>query len=1068
MISIVKMCDASNNDVYPITHLRAVRDSNGTTLESMIQGVNETTVGYYECNTAGSTPEKTITIDSSVRLSVRISCKVKFAEKNTGANATMNINNTGAKPLFYNGVRAAANNSWYTNEIVDLYFDGTNYQAKSCSDTLEYDVSLHQTHEITEVTTTTRTVVYNGDVTSGWENETSVSDSSVNGYTRTETNTGKDNDTTTVDGPTAKYDTASNKTSVVYVTKRTLTHVVNDYTFDEAVNAVPMSYRHGGLKLRFISNSNGSLQNSDNKYVQYRLMTNQWSTTPTDWQGVDDEPTAGSDNLVKSGGVAAILGEIVNKTYVAQTTGSFLHEINIAVTAGDTLHIELTDESNAYSYYSVYGGNTSNKIGEIGSSKLPIDILVAANYNKIIFYSSANTGNGGNVIVSMYVKETIAGEIQDIKNEISSLSDDIGDEETARQNADTALGERIDATNRKISSLDDELSLMKGIKAEITKSVVQGSSLSIYGDDKLSVNIPDSTKFSVLLNSGNIIEHKGYTLYGYDIEGKPLNINSYNTDGYGGYVPNRLQNYIVPFRLLGVGIYITGASVLNSGSVNLIVEISGSLTEAINKNSDDIFVLENKVSNLSEEIQRIEIPSYGSLVGCLSDRTDLKENYSYYFETPPSPTSYAEDNYLDRKLSNINKNKSFVFFTDTHQERAYQGQNHGTNITEVVNYIQKRLNIKNVVFGGDIIDAYSTKYLALAEITKFASDYMSAFGEGFMYVQGNHDENSPGHGDNTSVCNMFLIDDREHIKRTVNMLTLHINPCVISDQVINTFITDELFAEFVTSYGNNVGSFYSQDYDGSSLTASDIKDLFKAWCRRSYYYDDVEDKIRYIVVETRDYGMMSRMMSYTMSYVLADFVADALLTTPESYTIAMLGHQWGNDTTPMKPLKTNNEIQNLVYNLMLAYKGKNSYTFNPYLDTFYLGAKYWIAKNGNQGKTYDFSLAHNPNKMLVLGGHYHLDCAFKIFLDNGSLAYAGIDNRATIAEDELLVVWTHRAIYSSSVTSPSDIDSQYADAYTMTYGTVSENAFDVVSILDNSIKLFRVGAGVDREYIFNE
>lgn len=285
MSSIVKMYDASNNDVYPITHLRAVRDSNGTTLESMIQGVNETTVGYYECTTAGSTPEKTITIDSSVSLSVRISCKVKFAEKNTGANATMNINNTGAKPLFYNGVRASANNSWYTNEIVDLYFDGTNYQAKSCADTLEYDVSLHQNHEITEVTTTTRTVVYNGDVTSGWENETSVSDSSVNGYTRTETNTGKDNDTTTVDGPTAKYDTASNKTSVVYVTKRTLTHVVNDYTFDEAVNAVPMSYRHGGLKLRFISNNDGS----GGKYVCYFLNKSDWSNSIVDWGKINLE-----------------------------------------------------------------------------------------------------------------------------------------------------------------------------------------------------------------------------------------------------------------------------------------------------------------------------------------------------------------------------------------------------------------------------------------------------------------------------------------------------------------------------------------------------------------------------------------------------------------------------------------------------------------------------------------------------------------------------------------------------------------------------------------------------------
>lgn len=42
---------------------------------------------------------------------------------------------------------------------------------------------------------------------------------------------------------------------------------------------------------------------SDNKYVQYRLMSDSFNTTPANWQGVDDEPTALSENLVKSGGV---------------------------------------------------------------------------------------------------------------------------------------------------------------------------------------------------------------------------------------------------------------------------------------------------------------------------------------------------------------------------------------------------------------------------------------------------------------------------------------------------------------------------------------------------------------------------------------------------------------------------------------------------------------------------------------------------------------------------------------------------------------------------------------------
>ena len=59
---------------------------------------------------------------------------------------------------------------------------------------------------------------------------------------------------------------------------------------------VPVDVRKGGMEIKFV-------QSSDNKYVQYRLMANTFSTTAADWQGVDDEPIAGSENLVKSGGV---------------------------------------------------------------------------------------------------------------------------------------------------------------------------------------------------------------------------------------------------------------------------------------------------------------------------------------------------------------------------------------------------------------------------------------------------------------------------------------------------------------------------------------------------------------------------------------------------------------------------------------------------------------------------------------------------------------------------------------------------------------------------------------------
>ena len=43
-------------------------------------------------------------------------------------------------------------------------------------------------------------------------------------------------------------------------------------------------------------------------------MATAWSNIIADWQGVDNKPTAGSNNLVNSGGVAEKLTELESKT----------------------------------------------------------------------------------------------------------------------------------------------------------------------------------------------------------------------------------------------------------------------------------------------------------------------------------------------------------------------------------------------------------------------------------------------------------------------------------------------------------------------------------------------------------------------------------------------------------------------------------------------------------------------------------------------------------------------------------------------------------------------------------
>jgi hypothetical protein len=71
------------------------------------------------------------------------------------------------------------------------------------------------------------------------------------------------------------------------------------------------------------------VQSSDNKYVQYRLMVNSFSTTDTDWQGVDEEPTPESDNLVKSKGVNNAIKEIALDNY--NKVDSELTQVNYSI-----------------------------------------------------------------------------------------------------------------------------------------------------------------------------------------------------------------------------------------------------------------------------------------------------------------------------------------------------------------------------------------------------------------------------------------------------------------------------------------------------------------------------------------------------------------------------------------------------------------------------------------------------------------------------------------------------------------------------------------------------------------
>lgn len=104
-----------------------------TSLSNSISGVlalMQSLVGYYVCDTAAGTAAKTVVATNYV-LTNGGCIRIKMNNANTANNVTLNINSTGAKALYYDGAQASSSNSWDAGEVLEVYYDGTQYQCAS-------------------------------------------------------------------------------------------------------------------------------------------------------------------------------------------------------------------------------------------------------------------------------------------------------------------------------------------------------------------------------------------------------------------------------------------------------------------------------------------------------------------------------------------------------------------------------------------------------------------------------------------------------------------------------------------------------------------------------------------------------------------------------------------------------------------------------------------------------------------------------------------------------------------------------------------------------------------------
>lgn len=85
---------------------------------------------FITCSTLNSVANKTVNI-LDFKLSNRVRLLIKMVNANAADNANLSISSPqlDTKPLYYNGERASSKNSWEAGAVLDIYYDGANFQA---------------------------------------------------------------------------------------------------------------------------------------------------------------------------------------------------------------------------------------------------------------------------------------------------------------------------------------------------------------------------------------------------------------------------------------------------------------------------------------------------------------------------------------------------------------------------------------------------------------------------------------------------------------------------------------------------------------------------------------------------------------------------------------------------------------------------------------------------------------------------------------------------------------------------------------------------------------------------
>ena len=448
-------------------------------------------------------------------------------------------------------------------------------------------------------------------------------------------------------------------------------------------------------------------------------------------------------------------------------------------------------------------------------------------------------------------------------------------------------------------------------------------------------------------------------------------------------------------------------------------------------------------------------------------KENIKADRPYYFnDSYANIASFTDNSYLDALCDSVPEGKHFIFNTDSHID---YDDNVGLRQKEtaVIAYVKAKLNIRNYIFGGDCIGGRASKYEAAKILAHYCNEKFNAFGGDFIFVMGNHDVNYPMIGNGGYTRDESLIPDIEAYKHTTKIMQQY------------------GIAHFDTEGINLV--------DDLDIT-NDEKEAMKAWMTLHYYYDDDKQRIRYIVIESGDYGDTVKYLfntgGYNCNLCYIDWIHECFLSCPDNYDIIIITHQSDYHFENGGNVTISGAFFNNLVLMINALKNKTAHYFTkPHrYDPVAAGSLTGVAgdffklRSGSNTlvRRYDYTQSNWHGRIFIIGGHYHYDDAHLIKSagassdpqDTRPLAYVGTeyDNNPTTDSSSILLIEFDRCCAHAQSLTAGNSEKPHAVSYPNNQdetriGTTNEVLFDVVTITnDNKVICTRFGAGNNRQY----